>query len=180
MDEKQLIKACVNNDSKAQRLLYEKYDARFFAVCKRYFTDIQQAEDALVKGFLKIFQNLQNYSFEGSFEGWMQRIMINECLMELRKNKIFHLNVDDYSSSISSNQEASQQIEEEDVMKLLDYLPEGCRLVFTLYVIEGYKHKEIAESLGITEGTSKSQLNLAKTKLKGMLSKNENIKSNLS
>ncbi|TGN26596.1 RNA polymerase sigma factor [Empedobacter tilapiae] len=180
MDEKQLIKACVNNDSKAQRLLYEKYDARFFAVCKRYFTDIQQAEDALVKGFLKIFQNLQNYSFEGSFEGWMRRIMINECLMELRKNKIFHLNVDDYSSSISSNQEASQQIEEDDVMKLLDYLPEGCRLVFTLYVIEGYKHKEIAESLGITEGTSKSQLNLAKTKLKRMLSKNEYIKSNLS
>ncbi|WP_291091797.1 RNA polymerase sigma factor [Empedobacter sp. UBA7494] len=180
MDEKQLIKACINNDSKAQRLLYEKYDARFFAVCKRYFTDIQQAEDALVKGFLKIFQNLENYSFEGSFEGWMRRIMINECLMELRKNKIFHLNVDDYSSSISSNQEASQQIEEDDVMKLLDYLPEGCRLVFNLYVIEGYKHKEIAESLGITEGTSKSQLNLAKTKLKDMLSKNENIKSNLS
>jgi len=180
LDEKQLIKACINNDSKAQRLLYEKYDARFFAVCKRYFTDIQQAEDALVKGFLKIFQNLENYSFEGSFEGWMRRIMINECLMELRKNKIFHLNVDDYSSSISSNQEASQQIEEDDVMKLLDYLPEGCRLVFTLYVIEGYKHKEIAESLGITEGTSKSQLNLAKTKLKDMLSKNENIKSNLS
>lgn len=180
MDEKQLIKACIKNDSKAQRLLYEKYDARFFAVCKRYFTDIQQAEDALVKGFLKIFQNLENYSFEGSFEGWMRRIMINECLMELRKNKIFHLNVDDYSSSISSNQEASQQIEEDDVMKLLDYLPEGCRLVFTLYVIEGYKHKEIAESLGITEGTSKSQLNLAKTKLKEMLSKNENIKSNLS
>jgi len=180
LDEKQLIKACINNDSKAQRMLYEKYDARFFAVCKRYFTDIQQAEDALVKGFLKIFQHLQNYSFEGSFEGWMRRIMINECLMELRKNKIFHLNVDDYSSSISSNQEASQQIEEDDVMKLLDYLPEGCRLVFTLYVIEGYKHKEIAESLGITEGTSKSQLNLAKTKLKEMLSKNENIKSNLS
>ena len=93
MDEKQLIKACISNDSKAQRLLYEKYDARFFAVCKRYFTDIQQAEDALVKGFLKIFQNLENYSFEGSFEGWMRRIMINECLMELRKNKIFHLNV---------------------------------------------------------------------------------------
>ena len=180
MDEKQLIKACIKNDSKAQRLLYEKYDARFFAVCKRYFTDIQQAEDALVKGFLKIFQNLENYSFEGGFEGWMRRIMINECLMELRKNKIFHLNVDDYSSSISSNQEASQQIEEDDVMKLLDYLPEGCRLVFTLYVIEGYKHKEIAESLGITEGTSKSQLNLAKTKLKDMLNKNENLKSNLS
>jgi len=180
LDEKQLIKACISNDSKAQRLLYEKYDARFFAVCKRYFTDIQQAEDALVKGFLKIFQNLENYSFEGSFEGWMRRIMINECLMELRKNKVFHLNVDDYSSSISSNQEASQQIEEDDVMKLLDYLPEGCRLVFTLYVIEGYKHKEIAESLGITEGTSKSQLNLAKTKLKDMLNKNENLKSNLS
>ena len=180
MDEKELIKACIKNDSKAQRLLYEKYDARFFAVCKRYFTDVQQAEDALVKGFLKIFQNLINYSFEGSFEGWMRRIMINECLMELRKNKIFHLNVDDYSTTISSNQEASQQIEEYDVMKLLNYLPDGCRLVFTLFVIEGYKHKEIAENLGITEGTSKSQLNLAKTKLKEMLSKNDNLKSNLS
>ncbi|MEG0187564.1 RNA polymerase sigma factor [Algoriella sp.] len=180
MDEKELIKACIKNDSKAQRLLYEKYDARFFAVCKRYFTDVQQAEDALVKGFLKIFQNLINYSFEGSFEGWMRRIMINECLMELRKNKIFHLNVDDYSTTISSNQEASQQIEEDDVMKLLNYLPDGCRLVFTLFVIEGYKHKEIAENLGITEGTSKSQLNLAKTKLKEMLSKNDNLKSNLS
>ena len=180
MDEKELIKACIKTDSKAQRLLYEKYDARFFAVCKRYFTDVQQAEDALVKGFLKIFQNLINYSFEGSFEGWMRRIMINECLMELRKNKIFHLNVDDYSTTISSNQEASQQIEEDDVMKLLNYLPDGCRLVFTLFVIEGYKHKEIAENLGITEGTSKSQLNLAKTKLKEMLSKNDNLKSNLS
>ena len=180
MDEKELIKACIKNDSKAQRLLYEKYDARFFAVCKRYFTDVQQAEDALVKGFLKIFKNLINYSFEGSFEGWMRRIMINECLMELRKNKIFHLNVDDYSTTISSNQEASQQIEEDDVMKLLNYLPDGCRLVFTLFVIEGYKHKEIAENLGITEGTSKSQLNLAKTKLKEMLSKNDNLKSNLS
>ena len=180
MDEKELIKACIKNDSKAQRLLYEKYDARFFAVCKRYFTDVQQAEDALVKGFLKIFQNLINYSFEGSFEGWMRRIMINECLMELRKNKIFHLNVDDYSATISSNQEASQQIEEDDIMKLLTYLPDGCRLVFTLFVIEGYKHKEIAENLGITEGTSKSQLNLAKTKLKEMLSKNDNLKSNLS
>ena len=180
MDEKELIKACIKNDSKAQRVLYEKYDARFFAVCKRYFTDVQQAEDTLVKGFLKIFQNLINYSFEGSFEGWMRRIMINECLMELRKNKIFHLNVDDYSTTISSNQEASQQIEEDDVMKLLNYLPDGCRLVFTLFVIEGYKHKEIAENLGITEGTSKSQLNLAKTKLKEMLSKNDNLKSNLS
>jgi len=180
LDEKQLIKACINNDSKAQRLLYDKYDARFFVVCKRYFSDIQQAEDALVKGFLKIFQHLEEYSFQGSFEGWMRRIIINECLMELRKNKIFHLNIDDYSSSIPSYQETSQKIEEDDVMNLLNYLPDGCRLVFTLFVIEGFKHKEIAENLGITEGTSKSQLNLAKTKLKEMLSKNEKLKSTLS
>lgn len=180
MNEEQLIKACIDNDSKAQRLLYEKYDARFFAVCKRYFTDIQQAEDVLVKGFMKIFQNISKFSFEGNFEGWMHRIMVNECLMELRKTKVFHLNVDDYSYSIPSTEEASQQLEESDIMKLLNYLPEGCKLVFTLFVIEGYKHKEIAENLGITEGTSKSQLNLAKTKLKEMLSKNDNLKSNLS
>lgn len=180
MDEKQLIKACINNNPKAQRLLYEKYDARFFAVCKRYFTDIQQAEDILVKGFMKIFQNIHKFSSEGSFEGWMHRIMVNECLMELRKNKILHLNVDDYSYSISSEELTSQKIEEDDIMKFLDYLPEGCRIVFNLYVIEGYKHREIAENLGITEGTSKSQLNLAKTKLKEILSKNNYLKSNLS
>ena len=87
MDLNQIIKACKKKDAKAQRLLYEKYDARFFAVCKRYFINIHEAEDVLVKGFLKIFQHIDSFKNDGNFEGWMHRIFVNECLMELRKNK---------------------------------------------------------------------------------------------
>ena len=176
MDLNHLIKACKQNDAKAQRMLYEKYDARFFAVCKRYFGNIQEAEDALVKGFLKIFQNINSYTGDGNFEGWMHRIIVNECLMEVRRKKAIFLNIDDHQNHISP----PEKIEGEgNIMQLLNYLPEGCKVVFTLYVIEGYKHKEIADLLNISEGTSKSQLNLAKTKLKELLDKYPNFKANL-
>lgn len=178
MDLNQIIKACKKNDSKAQRLLYEKYDSRFFAVCKRYFTNVHEAEDALVKGFLKIFQHIDSYNNEGNFEGWMHRIIVNECLMELRKKKSIFMNIDNYSLQLASDVNISTN-ENGSAMKLLNTLPEGCRIVFTLYVIEGYKHKEIAEQLNISEGTSKSQLNLAKTKLKNILEKYPNLKANL-
>lgn len=177
MELNQLIHECKNNDSKAQRLLYEKYDSRFFAVCKRYFVNIHEAEDALVKGFLKIFQNIKSYSGEGNFEGWMHRIIVNECLMELRKKKAIFLNIDDHPKQISTEPEISMS--DGSAMKLLDMLPEGCKIVFILYVIEGFKHKEIADQLGISEGTSKSQLNLAKSKLKVLLEKYPNLKANL-
>ena len=177
MDLHLIIQACKKNDSKAQRLLYEKYDSRFFAVCKRYFVNIHEAEDALVKGFLKIFQNINSYTNEGNFEGWMHRIIVNECLMEVRKKKAIFLNIDDHSKHVANDE---QEISEDgSLMQLLNLLPEGCRIVFILYVIEGYKHKEIAEQLGISEGTSKSQLNLAKSKLKDLLEKYPNLKANL-
>lgn len=176
MDLNQLITACKRNDAKAQKQLYEKYDARFFAVCKRYFVNIQEAEDALVKGFLKIFQQINSYSGEGNFEGWMHRIIVNECLMELRRKKAIFLNIDDHLNYSL----APEKIDDEGkILQLLNYLPEGCKVVFTLYVIEGYKHKEIADLLNISEGTSKSQLNLAKTKLKELLVKFPNFKANL-
>lgn len=177
MDLHLIIQACKKNDAKAQRLLYEKYDARFFAVCKRYFVNVHEAEDALVKGFLKIFQNIHTYTNEGNFEGWMHRIMVNECLMEVRKKKAIFLNIDDHSKQVADDKQ--EMNEEGSLMEILNMLPEGCRIVFMLYVIEGYKHKEIAEQLGISEGTSKSQLNLAKSKLKDLLEKYPNLKANL-
>ena len=176
MDLNHLIKACKKNDAKAQRLLYEKYDARFFAVCKRYFGNIHEAEDALVKGFLKIFQNINSYSGDGNFEGWMHRIIVNECLMEVRRKKAIFLNIDDHQNNVVQPEKIN---EDGNMMQLLNYLPEGCKVVFTLYVIEGYKHKEIAELLNISEGTSKSQLNLAKNKLRELLDKYPNLKANL-
>ena len=99
MDLQHIIQACKKNDTKAQRLLYEKYDSRFFAVCKRYFVNVHEAEDALVKGFLKIFQHINSFSNEGNFEGWMHRIIVNECLMEIRKNKTFLVFIPDNSAA---------------------------------------------------------------------------------
>lgn len=177
MDLNQIIKACKKKDAKAQRLLYEKYDARFFAVCKRYFINIHEAEDVLVKGFLKIFQHIDSFKNDGNFEGWMHKIMVNECLMELRKKKNIFLTIDQYSNEVSTQPESIN--ENGGLMQLLNVLPEGCKIVFILFVIEGYKHKEIAEELGISEGTSKSQLNLAKSKLKDLLEKYPNFKANL-
>lgn len=177
MDLNHIIEACKKKDPKAQKMLYEKYDARFFSVCKRYFINIHEAEDALVKGFLKIFQQINSYSNQGSFEGWMHRIIVNECLMELRKKKAIFMNIDDHQNQFFS--ESFVPKEDEGLIQLLDLLPIGCKIVFSLYVLEGFKHKEIAEQLNISEGTSKSQLNLAKNKLKDLLEKYPNLKANL-
>lgn len=169
MKEVELIQGCKNKDRKVQKTLYEKYSARYFGVCKRYLKDVETAEDVLVKGFLKIFDNINSFESKGSFEGWMQRIIVNECLMELRKKQDFTIYLE--SSNIQPQRDATvlENLYEQDVLKLLQFLPIGCRTVFNLYVIEGYKHNEIAEKLNITEGTSKSQLNLAKEKLKVLL-----------
>lgn len=165
----EFIEGCKRRDRKVQKLLYEKYSARFFGVCKRYMKDAEQAEDVLVKGFLKVFDYVGSYEGKGNFEGWMQRIFVNECLMELRKKQDFTIYLE--SSNIQPLHDASalENLYEQDVLKLLDFLPAGCRTVFNLHVIEGYKHSEIAEQLKISEGTSKSQLNLAKEKLKVLL-----------
>src|SRR5690606_21113631 len=127
------------------------------------------AEDVLVKGFLKVFDHIDSFEGKGNFEGWMQRIFINECLMELRKKNDFTVYLE--TSNIQPQREATalENLYEQDILKLLDFLPIGCRTVFNLYVIEGFKHGEIAKELNISEGTSKSQLNLAKEKLKVLL-----------
>lgn len=169
MKEVEFIEGCKRHDRKVQKLLYEKYSARFFGVCKRYMKNPELAEDVLVKGFLKIFDNIDSFEGKGNFEGWMQRIFINECLMELRKKNDFIVYLE--STNIQPKREATalEHLYEQDILKLLDFLPIGCRTVFNLYIIEGYKHSEIAEQLSISEGTSKSQLNLAKEKLKVLL-----------
>ncbi len=169
MEEVELIQGCKKQDRKIQKILYERYSARYFGVCKRYMKDVEAAEDVLVKGFLKIFENINSFESKGSFEGWMQRIIVNECLMELRKKQDFTIYLE--SSNIQPQKDATilETLYEQDVLKLLEFLPVGCRTVFNLYVIEGYKHNEIAERLNISEGTSKSQLNLAKEKLKVLL-----------
>jgi RNA polymerase sigma-70 factor (ECF subfamily) len=174
--EEELIERCRNNNSKAQASIYEKYAGKMLSVCMRYIKEGHEAEDTMIQGFMKAFSKIGQFKNEGSFEGWLRRIMVNESLTYLRRNKSMYLEVEiekadrepDYST-LSSNLEA------EDLMKMVGNLPMGYRTVFNLYAIEGYSHKEIGDQLGITVNTSKSQLSRARNMLQQMLLKSERL-----
>lgn len=172
MTEKELIILCQKQKPTGQKALYDKYAPVLFSVCKRYLKVHEEAEDVLVESLYKIMTNIHKYSFKGSFEGWMRRIVVNECLMRLRKNKLFVVNLDTaYSVGQDSNIESELQYQ--DLIIMLNQLPTGYRTIFNLYVIEGYKHREIAEQLGISINTSKSQLILAKKKMRELIKKKQ-------
>ena len=165
MTEKELIAGCRHQERRTQHLTYEKYGAKVLGICKRYMKDRERSEEMAMNTFLTVFQKIDQYKDQGSFEGWILRIAVNCCLMELRKKTDFQMEVnpDDIQLPTTATHD---NLFEEDIDKMLRTLPEGARIVFNLYAIEGYKHAEIAEQLGISEGTSKSQLNYAKEKLK--------------
>jgi len=169
MEENELISLLAKNNSKAQKYLYDKYAAKYNAICLRYLKEIMLAEDALISGFMKIFTKINQYNKSTNFEAWMYKIMINECLMELRKKSNFNLRLENFQIENNNQNNVLNDLYEKDVLLYLDDLPTGCRTIFNLYVIEGYKHNEIAEILDISEGTSKSQLNVAKQKLQKLL-----------
>ena len=141
-----------------------------FSVCRRYVMQLQEAEDILVCGFTKVFQKLDQFKGQGSFEGWVRRIMVNEALTFIRRNKSMYLEVEIEKASREPDfQKLSDQLEVEDLEKMIDRLPMGYKTVFNLYAIEGFSHKEIAEKLGISENTSKSQLSRARVHLQRLL-----------
>ncbi len=140
-----------------------------FGVCKRYMKYKEDTEDALIKGFQKVFENIEKFEHKGSFEGWIRKIMVNECLMMLRKNRNFNLVVEVNDWELPYHEEVSEKMNEKDILYFLNLLPTGYRTVFNLNVIEGFKHREIAEQLGISINTSKSQLILAKKRLKQIM-----------
>lgn len=172
MNEKDLIAACKRQDRRAQKLLYERHAPVMLGVCRRYIHDIAEAEEVMVEGFFKVLTKLDMFNFEGSFEGWIRRIMINECLMHLRKANPFR-----YAEEINPNIDLGEEptvvdkMESAEILNLLDELPPGYRTVFNLYVVEGYKHREIADELGISINTSKSQLILAKNRMEELVKK---------
>lgn len=148
------------------------------AVCFRYCKNRQEAEDVLQEGFIKVFKNIGKFQNLGSFEGWIRRIMVNTALEELRrrKNQLLTDDIDEIYVQPESNFKTEDKINEKDLVKLIQALPAGYQLVFNLNVIEGYTHKEIAEMLGINEGTSKSQLAKARAYIQRLMSKNETLK----
>lgn len=172
MTEKELIERVKREDRKAQRILFDKYSPKMFGVCKRYMKSREDAEDVLIEGMYKVLSKIKMYKGQGSFEGWIRRIIVNEALMALRKKHNFNLSIETSNIDIKTTVTAQDHLEEQDILSLLDKLPTGYRTVFNLYVVEGYKHREIADILGISINTSKSQLILAKKRLQTMLQKN--------
>ncbi len=169
--ESKLIDLCKEGDRFAQKTVYDRLAPRMFPVCIRYVGDRGVAEDMLQDGFVTLFSKLDMYKGDGSFEGWARKIFINTCLMYLRKKDALKMSEDiDLARNISTSwSDQLQNIGYKELMKLITSMPHGFRTIFNLYVLEGYSHKEIAEMLGITEITSRTQLSRARLWLQGKL-----------
>ncbi len=175
MTEEELIKGCIHEDRSCQQKLYKTYAGKMLVVCMRYTRNRQEAEDVLQDGFIRVFDNMKKFAFNGSFEGWVRRIMINCALRNFRKSSYQKEQIgiaEDYD--IPSNATIYDKLSEQELLKIIDELPEGYKMVFNLYAIEGFSHKEISDMMGINEGTSRSQLNKARKHLQKKL---EEIKS---
>ena len=157
-NETQLIQKAVKNNRDAQRILFEIHSPKMLSVCRYYISDVHHAEEAMLNGFFKVFKNLGSYRAEGSFEGWIRRIMVRESISFLRQSKQIEFATDDIEIYDKETEYHDVDLETSEIQQLIDNLPEGYRMVFVMYAIEGYKHHEIAEALNISEGTSKSQL----------------------
>jgi RNA polymerase sigma-70 factor (ECF subfamily) len=156
---KQIIDACIKEDRIAQRILYDTYSKKMLGVCIRYATDIMEAEDILQEGFIKVFNNISQYTHKGSFEGWIRRIMVNTAINKFRarKNNLEYKDELNFEIIDESYEEPNDKISYEELLKLIDKLPIGYKTVFNLYAIDGFSHKEIAEKLNHNESTSRTQ-----------------------
>lgn len=175
-EENELIRLAVENNRQAQQKIYTRFSPKMLSVCRQYIKDIHQAEDIMITAFMKVFTNLKNFQCKGSFEGWIRRIMVNECISFIRVHKKIKYSEDEDCFEESFNNIESQ-FSIDDIQFLIDSLPDGYKMVFNLYAIEGYKHHEIAGMLEIKEGTSKSQLSHARKMLQGQISKLKNYEN---
>jgi RNA polymerase sigma-70 factor (ECF subfamily) len=164
MNEQQLIEGCKKGNKPAQKELYDTYSRKMMGVCLRYVSDRETARDVLQEGFIKVFCSIDSYAGVGSFEGWIRKIFVNCALEHLRKSDVLRDAVDlDHTYEVAgSAHSAIADMSANELMKVVQELPAGFRTVFNLFAIEGYTHKEISETLGITESTSRSQYTRAK------------------
>jgi RNA polymerase sigma factor (sigma-70 family) len=173
--ETQLIRALARGESRAQKVVYERFAGRMLAVCMRYCANRADAEEVMLDGFMRVYNRIGQFREDGSFEGWIRRIMVTESLMFLRRHKAWRQEIplDEAATEEPDYARADAHLNESDLLRLINQLPDGYRTVFNLYAIEGYSHAEIADALGIAEGTSKSQLSRARTLLQASLKKSE-------
>ncbi len=180
--EEELINGCRRGSHHAQQRLFDLYSSRMYGVCLRYVKNAMQAEDVLVMAFTKVFDRISQFKGEGSFEGWIRRITVNEALTALRRSRMMMIETDlERADREPDYDQLSDHLEAEDLLKMIEQLPPGYRVVFNMYAIDGYSHREIAEQLGISENTSKSQLSRARVYLQKQLAQtgwDEQKKSN--
>jgi RNA polymerase sigma factor (sigma-70 family) len=174
MELLQLIRECKEGRITAQKYLYDRFSTQFFLVCRRYLKTDPEAEEILQNGFMKVFHHIPQFSYvsDAGFVAWMKKIMVNECLQELRKKNSFLLVAEDNAIHVDTEDDVLGKLSANDIYRLITQLPIGYRTVFNLYVVEGFTHNEIAAQLGISEGTSKSQLNKAKKTLQQSVTQN--------
>jgi len=169
--EKELLRLCKRKNAKAQKLLYDTYHGSLLGICLRYGKSRAEAEDILQLGMLRIFKNIKSYSGKGSFEGWMKRIIVNVAIDNFRKNNkhYYHHDIDEINGAPYLVTDIPNNLEVQDIIKTIQQLPSGYRVVFNMFAIEGYSHKEISDKLGISENTSKTQLLKARKSLRKKL-----------
>ncbi len=170
ISDSDLIRGCMESDRRMQEELYRRFSPRMYAVCLRYAGNAEEAEDILQEGFIKVFKKLDSFRNEGSFEGWIRRIFVNTAIEHFRRKKYLLPVTEKEENSIEGKYiSVLDELGAKDIMALVQELSPGYRTVFNMYVVEGYTHKEIADQLGISEGTSKSQLSRAKVILQDMV-----------
>jgi RNA polymerase sigma-70 factor (ECF subfamily) len=161
----ELIKQCANNDHKAQKEIYQLFAGKLFSICLKYSKNKQEAQDNFQDGFIVIFDKIGQFNFEGSFEGWLKRVMINTVLLKYRKKNVLNIVTEDIPDEVIVEVD-DDEISLDFLLNLINELPDRYRMVFNLYALDGYAHKEISEMLQIAEGTSKSNLARARAILK--------------
>jgi len=183
LDEKEIINGCCRKDKKAQKALFDRYKSVLLGVCIRYSDRREEAEDILQDGFVKIYVNIQDFAGKGSFINWMKKIMVNTAITHYHRNlkHQYHQDIDNIrETDISGYKFEMADFTKEELLNVITNLPEGYRMIFNLYAIEGYKHREIAELLDIDVNTSKSQYSRARSLIrKKLLELKKERKTNL-
>lgn len=178
MTENDIIRGCIKQDAACQKMLYNRFSSTMLGVCHRYARNTQDAEDIMQEAFIKVFSKMHQFKFEGSFEGWIRRIVVNTALKKYslaRYSKEVNVFDDKHEYEFYDEPSAYQHLSQKDLLALINDLPDGYRLIFNLYVIEGFPHEDIAKMLGIQAGTSRSQLVKARALLQKQLLNHKKI-----
>lgn len=172
ISDSDLIKGCIDGDRRMQEELYRRFSPKMYAVCLRYASNTEEAQDILQDAFIKVYKKLESFRGEGSFEGWVRRIFVNTSIEYFRRKKYLQPVTEKEENTIEGKYvSVLDELAEKDILQLITQLSPGYRTVFNMYVVEGYSHKEIGDLLGISEGTSKSQLSRAKAILQDLVKK---------